>query len=540
MLLVAAAGCTQGGDRTLSAECQAAGQRMYETGRLASGEVMAAGGPGGASVPGTTFACVGCHNKSGLLGMDESRSVLPVNGASLFRPRFPNFPGLSERERSELLPERYALPAVRPAYTDETLARALRTGVDPSGRTFGPTMPRYDLAPADLRCLVGYLRSLSVTPSPGVPDKAVSFATVITDEVPAADREQMAATLEWAAARHNNLGHTVGGSMSGMLNMGIMRLAYRDWSIARWTLTGAPETWGAQLEAHYARAPVFALVGGISTQPWAPVHAFCESKRLPCILPITELPPQTSLGFYSLYFHRGVTQEGEAVARFLDELPEKERPTRVVEVVGAGPEAAAIAEGFRAEWRKRGHGQPESASAGDAAAWRSRSSSTTAFVLWTGADAFETLRALAAARPRWAFMSATLVGGRLWELPTEARGFTYFSYPFRDPAANRVLPKMGGRPIIITRDYRKNDRRIQARTTTAVQLLESRLGEMDRNFFRDHLIDLFHSMDESLATDYPRLSFESGRSFGADGCYVMQLSQGSPPDLVRKSELLSD
>ena len=540
MLLAVAASCKSGGESTSSPECRAAGERMYETGRLAGGQVMVARAPGGPAVPGTTFACVGCHNRSGLLGMDESRSVLAINGLSLFRPRFPNYPGLSEAERKELLPERYAVKPVRPAYTDESLSRALREGVDPSGRTLGPSMPRYDLAPADLRCLVGYLHVLSVTPSPGVTDKTLNLATVITDEVPAADREAMATTLEWAASRHNNLGRTLGGSMSGMLNMGIMRLAYRDWSVARWTLTGAPETWGAQLEAQYARTPVFALVGGISTRPWGPMHAFCEAKRLPCILPITELPPVAASGVYSLYFHRGVVQEGEAVARFLGELPEKQRPARVLEVVGPGLEGATAAEGFRAEWRRRGNGAPESVPATDLAGLRGSVSASTAVVVWTGAESFEAVRALAPSKPAFVFMSSTLVGERLWELPPEARGYTYFSYPFRDPAANRVLPKMGGRPITIAREYRKNDRRIQARTTTAVQLLESRIGELERNFYRDYLIDLFHSMEESLTTDYPRLSFESGRTYGSDGCYMMQLTTGPTPDLVRKSELLSD
>jgi hypothetical protein len=84
----------------------------------------------------------------------------------------------------------------RPAYTDETLAMALWAGVDPAGREFNWTMPRYQLEDRDMEILVFYLQHLSAAPSPGVTDSTIRFATVIAGEVPQQDREAMLAVLE--------------------------------------------------------------------------------------------------------------------------------------------------------------------------------------------------------------------------------------------------------------------------------------------------------------------------------------------------------
>ena len=84
----------------------------------------------------------------------------------------------------------------RPAYTDETLADAIRDGADPDGREFLGVMPRYSFGERDMAILIAYLKSLSKDPSPGVTETTVRFATVITEEVSRKERDEMLVPLE--------------------------------------------------------------------------------------------------------------------------------------------------------------------------------------------------------------------------------------------------------------------------------------------------------------------------------------------------------
>ena len=97
-------------------------------------------------------------------------------------------PGASLKVKRPKLDARKNLPAyweeiedVRPAYTDESLATVLWTGVDPAGRKLNPIMPLYHLEDSDMAILVHYLKNLSVDQAPGVDDTTIRFATVVTD-----------------------------------------------------------------------------------------------------------------------------------------------------------------------------------------------------------------------------------------------------------------------------------------------------------------------------------------------------------------------
>ena len=517
------------------------GEKIYREGVLPSGEPMVADLPGSAPPTGTTFTCAGCHRRSGLGAVEEGLRTPPINGERLFRPMYRYFPELLPDERTKL-PARFQTPPVRDGYTDLTLAAAIRSGIDPNGRRLNAGMPRYRLSDPEMAILVSYLKNLSARPSPGVTGQTLTFATVIADGVPQQERDAMLQVLERTFTAHNNLGSGRSTHMGGMLSMQVMMLGYRDWRLARWLLSGPPDTWREQLEAHERTDPAFALVGGLVPGSWEPIHRFCEEREIPCILPLTDPPALAPNDQYTLYFSKGYYQEGESAAQYLQGATTG-APRDIIQVLGPGPGARALARGFEDTWRA-GHRTPietvvlgeGTPLGGEPLARLARRGKNCDLLLWTGPESYGALASLAAAGPGTVVMSASLLGGRLWELPPEARAFTLVTYPWREPGEKKLIPPMGGRPFVVNKEFRANDRRIASRTQTAVEILSGALVVLERDFYRDRLLDLIDLTADQEKTDYEKLSFSPGKRYASDGCYLMQLSQGPNPTLTPKSE----
>jgi len=494
------------------------GERMYRDGLLPSGKPLQAVMKAGTRVPGTAFACAGCHGRSGIPPMQEDGvRVRAINGRTLFQPLYLHFTGLTPEEREALVPARFKTAPLRPAYTERSLMDALVKGVDPSGRELGPAMPRYRASDAELAPLVQYLGRLSSAFAPGVSDTSVTFATVVTEEVPAADRAAMTGAIERSLRSHSNLRPNPRQKMGQMLNMQLMGIGFREWRLATWVLKGEPATWHAQLEAFYAKEPVFALLGGISTRTWEPVHRFCESLRLPCVLPLTDLPGLE--GSYTFYYTKGYHQEGASAARFLAQAP----PARVVQILGPGSEAALLAKGFEEAWAGRTPVQ--------SIPWNPsrpvKADKDTALLMWTGPDGYRALEAMARTSPPQVFMSSTLLAERLWDLPEAARDFTRVVYPYRQPGPKTLPPRMGARVgAVVDKPFQANDRRIASRMEDAMKVLSEALARMERNYYRDYLLDTLDAAPAAEATDYDLLNFSPGLRHLSEGCHVVRLQSG--------------
>ena len=517
-------------------EAFAFGERMYRNGILPSGEHMKATVPGGAPARGVTFACAACHLRSGLGAKEDRLIILPINGKKLFQPQFSPYPELEPSERETLLPLKFQTLPLRDAYTDETLALAIREGTNPRGRMLDPIMPRYQLSKEDTKILIDYLRNLNATNSPGASETTLAFATVVTDDVAPEDSEAMLKVFEKWLNSHNNLLRQESEQMGRMINMQLMALSKREWTLAVWVLKGPPDTWQDQLNEYYSKEPVFALLGGISNGPWEQIHRFCETRRIPCILPVTELPVVSLTEYYTLYFSKGYYQEGEAAARYLKNLADTGQPSIVLEVVGFGARPAALAKGFEDTWKETADKPAETIVLRENApidaetlAGLMKGRGSCALLLWTGPEAFKALKDLAALsdKPANVIMSSSLLGGGLWDLPIEARQFTLLSYPWREPGEKQVTSPMGGRPFTVNKEYRKNDRRIASRTESLVQLLNNTVPMMERNFYRDYLLDLIDQMEDQILTDYEKLTFVPGKRYASDGCYIMKLGRDS-------------
>jgi ABC-type branched-subunit amino acid transport system substrate-binding protein len=308
----------------------------------------------------------------------------------------------------------------RPAYNEDTLARAVREGIDSAGRLLDPLMPRFQLGDRDMAALTAHLRKLGATPSPGVGPARLRLATLIAGDVdPEVERAVLDVMNAYIAARNRSGPQRLRGGRAPEQ----LKETYRKWSLDVWRISGPPESWRAQLEASYREHPVFALVGGIASASWQPVHDFCETAQLPCLLPDTDLPPAEDGGFYSFYFSRGLRLEAEIIAAALAAEGLAANVIAVVDGDTGSPSAEANATLAQALERRGGHlrtvdirresdaGATVAEIAGDQPG---------AVVLWLNSAGLRTL----AARPDFGgsmplFLSATLLGPDRGSLPAD-------------------------------------------------------------------------------------------------------------------------
>ncbi len=289
-----------------------AGRRIYEQGILPDGTALRALRPEGIVLEGTLAACVSCHRRSGLGSIEGTILVPPVAAPVLFRPA--RYASVALDPTHHYLPRAsWERAMTRPAYDAPSLTQALREGLDPAGRALVAPMPRYALDAEAVSALAAYLRQLSTDTPPGVERDSLHLATVVTpDASPAQVQAVLGVLRAWAR----------GSQVSG-----------KAWRIHVWELSGPPQDWEGQLQAHYRRQPVFAVLSGVGAAEWQPVHRFCEDARLPCILPALELAPEPGRDLYSVYFSPGVRLEAALLARHLGtETSTKGATSRIVQV----------------------------------------------------------------------------------------------------------------------------------------------------------------------------------------------------------------
>jgi hypothetical protein len=524
------------------------GERMYRDGVLPSGKPLHASVKGDVPIEGTMFSCVTCHLRSGMGSVEGAVPAPPISGPRLYAPRlrYPKKPLRRKPRDPRSSPEP---EAVRPAYTDETLARALREGIDPTGRALDATMPRFLLDDADVSILVRYLKNLSAGTDPGVTDTTVRFASLVTEGVDPADRDAMLSTLEAYVADRNAVPRrqetragraTLGKPMYGGYS-GSHRL-----ELDRWELTGPPETWRGQLDALQRERPVFALLGGLAAGEWRPVHEFCEAESMPCLFPITELPDVSGTGWHTLYFSKGLYQEGLAAARYLHSLPDLSAEAKVIEVLRDTPEGRALARGFDEAWTAKGRPQPRRIvlgpnedPAGAAREVLEGGAKDGVAALWLGpADLSELWGMIGAPHgPRLVFVSSGLLGGALDATRARSRSATYVTYEGPLPAAESermaaVESWLAAHDVPLTRAS------VQSKAYFIGWMLSSALARMGDDFHRDALLDAIDTMmDQTFAiAPYERLSFGHGQRFASKGCYVVQWGPGPQPELLKRSE----
>jgi hypothetical protein len=61
------------------------------------------------------------------------------------------------------------------------------------------------------------------------------------------------------------------------------------------------------------------------------------------------------------------------------------------------------------------------------------------------------------------------------------------------------------------------------------------LMEIRGDYYRDTFLDIIGNSMDQVVPIYERLSFGPGQRFASKGCYIVQLTNGDKPELVKRS-----
>ena len=500
-----------------------AGKQIYLHGSLPGGASITAMVRKDVALQGSQYACANCHRRSGIGSSEGGDLVPPVIGPSIFAPRVAE------------LHAQYPLGGMhnetRPAYTTETLGRALREGIDPAGRLLSPLMPRFVLNDNEVVALSSYLASLTVALPPGINAREIHFATIATPGDDAARAAMLDVFTTFFRVKNAGTRSELKRAQYAPFQKQWAYESYRLWKLHVWDLKGPEQNWPDQLKAFYAKQPVFAVIGGVGNGNWLPVHRFCEKQELPCILPQIALPPEhADNDFYSVYFSHGVELEAMTLGNILSAT--YQAPRTVVQVLRDTPEAHAAADTLRHAMAAQGNitlkdvvlkeGQTTSVEFWSRLAADYNHSP---WVLWLGDGDLKSLDSSAAAQPSAIYLSATLQGDitTLQQHPLHQR-FTLLS-PYQPPGSEHNTPRFSSWAHL--RKLPVSNLHIQSSSFLAVTLAGESLKHMHGNFSREYFIErMEHMMDNMINPSlYPRLSLAPGQRFASKGCYVWEMDK---------------
>jgi hypothetical protein len=506
------------------------GAGIYLRGMAGPGTPIVAHRAEGLTTQGADAACANCHQRSGLGGKEGRSYIPPVTGRYLFRP-------LAQKGKDIDLPYVEGMRPDRAPYTDETLARAIRDGLDSQGKPLSYLMPRYALGDAETTALIDYLKRLDQLHVPGIAKTALHLATIITPDADPVKRRGMLEVMQqfFSARNERQLGPAPRIMGSGKsVYAKTPEMARRRWELHVWELTGPPSGWQQQLAQDMARQPVLAVLSGLGGSNWAPVHAFCESAAVPCLFPNVEVPVDQQRDFYSLYFTRGVLLEADLIAGALLHPVGDRKVTTVRQVYRAGDsgEAAAAALAAALEGHDVTVSSQELAPGMGLAEALHAGTVPDALVLWLRPGDVAALARVPA--PATAVYVSGLLGGLEGApLPPDWRARAQLAYPFDLPDRRRVRVdfalgwfRMRKIPIV--------DQQVQVDTYLACGLLSETLSHMVDTLGRDYLIERIQTMLEGriITGYYPRLALATGQRFASKGGYLVRFAADRGPQLL--------
>jgi len=509
------------------------GEQLFRFGKLPLAAALRGERAGGVFIEGELAACVNCHRRSGL-GTTEGQIVIPpIIGKYLFRPTSSNIRDLN-------LPHVQGYRTQRGPYTDETLARVIREGINADGKTLNYLMPRYNLDDATMASLIAYLKELTTAPVPGVTEDTLHFATIITPEADPRLRKGMLDVLERFFADKNE--YTRAGLRPIQSNAReITYRVKRRWQLHVWELNGPPENWQQQLQERLNAEPVYAVISGLGGKTWEPVHRFCEQQSLPCLFPNIDLPIDAEKDFYPIYFSKGVLLEAELIAHDLQTQSTQAALRRVIQVYRQDDLGATAALALKKNLLNNAVKIVNVPLSGaemkaDLAKLVRDSKAGDVVVLWLRPADLAALPT-ATGKINYVYASGIMAGLETAPLPAAWRSVSKLAYPYDLPDLRKIrmnypLGWFKVRHITVVAE------KVQSDTYLACGILAETLNEMLDSFVRDYLVERIEIMlsHRVITGYYPRLGLAPGQRFASKGGYLVRFAEAQGNKLVAEGE----
>ncbi|MEW8505143.1 MAG: hypothetical protein AB2598_00435 [Candidatus Thiodiazotropha sp.] len=489
------------------------GKQLYKKGILPNGELVKATIQGDIEVQGDQLICETCHRRSGL-GSTEGQQVVPaVAGNVLFNPlKLPTS-------------KPPAPPVYREAYTRESLMKAVKYGIDANGKPLDPFMPRYEIDEEALDGLMAYVSTLSTTPSPGVTEDTIHFATIILSSNSESENKALLDVMDqYVKQKNTETRYESKRAKHAPWHKEWLFKPYRKWEVHAWELKGEKETWPAQLNAYYTKQPVFALINGIVPTGWEYVNEFCQDHATPCLFPTTQMPVIDESDYYSIYMTRGAVHEAEAAAAYLKQSPTEGGVVQFFD--NTNQQSVIAAETLRDELKEKGITIDEVVvdKPIEAIQLSSLSGMNQTAVIWLDKPRSDKLISnllVQKTSPR-IVLSTQFYGVDTNQIPRDLDRSVIFVHSSEMPSQlNRLILRSTGW-FKSRRIYNPEAKEIQANAYFALKVAGEAVKHIRGYFYRDYFIEKIEHMIDDLpyTSIYPRVSMAPDQRFVSRGFYI--------------------
>lgn len=474
------------------------GKQIYLRGESAgSPEITVMLGGGDTEVPATSFACANCHGLTGE-GTEEGGLTAP----SLI------WSALASSHTSALTTNE------RAAYTEATLARAVRKGLDSSGVRLHPGMPQYSLTDEQAADLIAYLKKLGHELEPGLSQTNIKIGVALPMTGPLASLGQdIKNTLSASFAEANEHGGIYGRRFE---------LVVED---SHGDVSGTMEATRRLVE----RDGVFALAGSFEPKGANDTNEFLKRTEVPLVGPVT-LSPHLALPPNRFIFYLLPTFQNQArsLIDFISTQQPKshERKVNAAVIYMKGELEADALEGLRAQARLRSVDITfeQSYETGRFAPARvveaiARRKPDYVFFFGASADIAACAREMERVHLNAPLVSSVMMLGReAFDLSPETAARTLLAYPSALPDQSDFAEFLD---VMQRRGIRLSSPAFQAIAYASAKTLIEAIKLSSRKLSRATLISALEGLRDYRTGVIPPVSFGPNRRVGVEGSFVV-------------------
>ena len=478
---------------------QAWGKQIYFEGTSPTGgEITAIVGTEGVSLPASAVPCASCHGTDGL-GRPEG-GVLP--------------PDIRWSELTKGYGHVHEDGRKHPAFDENSLARLIRTGLDPASNRLDESMPLYSMSVEDMDSLVAYIRFIENDWDPGIGKDSVQVGTLLPLQGSQGELGKAMAQAMLAYFREIN-------ERGGIFGRKLELLAIPYGSSAEATLDN--------LRAAFEKEGVFALVGAYTVGLDEQILELLREQKMPMVGPFTLNPGDAFLNADVFYIYPGFAEQAQALAvEAVGRMKGASGALMIIGPEGGNVDAlvAAVEEKqpkdktFKFETLRYERGKLDAA----ALANNLQQAESDAVVFLGGQADLQSLLVELDNLKHYPgiFALSAFVSRPLYEAPQTFNERIYLSYP---TVSSDVSAEGGAEYQKLARKHALPPGHLQAQVAAlaAAKLLEEGLRGAGRTLNRERLVEAIEALYRYDTGFAPPLTYGPNRRIGAMGAHMMKV-----------------